>query len=408
MKTLLILGAGTGGTMVANRMVRALDPAQWRVAVVDKDDDHIYQPGLLFIPFGIYTPADVVKPKRHYLPHEAELLLSDITNIDTANRTVRLGQALRTIHYDQLVIATGTQIHPEVIPGLLDGGGWGENIFDFYTLEGASKLSGALSAFEGGRIVVNVAAMPIKGPAAPLEFLLLADAYFRRRGIRNNVELVYASPLPGTFTNQRCNKALAYMLAAKGIQIESNFSTGRVDNSAQKIVDLDGREIGYDLLVTIPPLMGERFVREAGLGDALNLIRADKFTLQVKDQENIWAIGDAAGIPVAKTSTAAHYQRKTLVANLERAIKGETPEPSFDGRANFFVESGGGKAMLFDFNYADTQLPGVGPFSLLKESRINHVGKLAFRWMYWNIILKGRDLPISTTLNLSDRSAPAN
>jgi sulfide:quinone oxidoreductase len=408
MKTLLILGAGTGGTMIANRMARTLDLAEWRILVVDKDDDHIYQPGLLFIPFGIYAPADVVKPKQHFLPHGAELILSDITHVDTANRTVRLGQALRTIHYDQLVIATGTDIHPEVIPGLLDGGGWGENIFDFYTLEGASKLSGALSTFEGGRIVVNVAAMPIKGPAAPLEFLLLADAFFRRRGIRNKVELVYASPLPGTFTNQRCNKALAYMLAAKGIQIESNFSIGSVDNSAQKIVDLEGQEINYDLLVSVPPLMGERFVREAGLGDALNLIRADKFTLQVKGHENVWAIGDAGGIPVAKTSTAAHYQRKTLVANLERAIRGIPPEPSFDGRANFFVESGDGKAMLIDFNYADTQLPGVGPFSLLKESRINHVGKLAFRWMYWNIILKGRDLPVSATLNVSDRSAPAN
>ena len=414
MKTLLILGAGTGGTMVANRMARTLDPAQWRIIVVDKDEAHIYQPGLIFIPFGHYSPADVVKPKQHFLPDSVELILSDITRIDPVNQTVFLGEALRTLRYDQLVIATGAEIAPEWTPGLLDGGGWGENIFDFYTLEGASKLSGALDAFTGGRLVLNVAAVPYKGPAAPLEFLFHADAYFRRRGLRDKVNLIYASPHAGPFSDPRADPALAEMLAAKDIQVEANFVVSSVDNAARKLVSDDGRAVGYDLLVTIPVHVGARFVREAGLGDERGFVLTDKFTLQAKGHPNIWAIGDAAGIPALKTSSAAHFQLETVVRNISRAIAGDAPLPSFDGRANFFIESGDGKALLIDFNYGVEPLPGgyplaaVGPFRRMKESRLNHMGKLAYRWVYWNILLKDRDLPAGPAVSKDSQPASAD
>jgi sulfide:quinone oxidoreductase len=413
MKTLLILGAGTGGTMVANRMARTLNPAQWRIIVVDKDEAHIYQPGLIFIPFGLYSPADVVRPKQHFLPDSVELIFSDITRIDPVNQTVFLGQALRTLHYDQLVIATGAEIAPEQTPGLLDGGGWGENIFDFYTLEGASKLSGALDAFTGGRLVLNVAGLPFKGPAAPLEFLFHADAYFRKRDLRENVELIYATPNPGPFTDTRADPALAEMLAAKGIQIEANFFLSSVDSAARKIIGWDGREIGYDLLVTIPVHVGARFVREAGLGDEQGFVRADKFTLQAAAYPNIWAIGDAAGIPAMKTSSAAHFQLETVIRNIERVTAGDTPLPSFDGRANFFIESGDGKAMLIDLNYGIELLPGgyplasIGPFRRMQASRLNHMGKLAYRWVYWNVLLKDRDLPAGSSVSSDNPQASA-
>lgn len=411
MKTLLILGAGTGGTMVANRMARILNPAQWRIIVVDKDEAHIYQPGLIFIPFGLHSPADVVKPKQHFLPNSVELIFSDITRIDPVNQTVFLGQALRTLRYDQLVIATGAEIAPERTPGLPDGGGWGETIFDFYTLEGASKLSGALDAFKGGRLVLNVAGTPFKGPAAPLEFLFHADAYFRRRGIRDKVELIYASPHTGPFTDSRADPALTEMLAAKDIQIEANFDISSVDSAAQKIVGCDGREIGYDLLVTIPIHVGARFVHATGLSDERGFVNADKFTLQAKGYPNIWAIGDAAGIPALKTSSAAHFQLETIVRNIERAIAGDVPLPSYDGRANFFIESGDGKALLIDFNYGVELLPGgyplaaVGPFRRMKESRLNHMGKLAYRWVYWNVLLKDRDLPAGSVVSKDSKEA---
>ncbi|MDP1779436.1 MAG: FAD-dependent oxidoreductase, partial [Anaerolineales bacterium] len=134
MKTFLILGAGTGGTMVANKMAQALDSKEWRIMIVDKDETHYYQPGFLFIPFGVYSPADVVKPKRNFLPKKVEVIFSDIELIEPDQSRVKLANK-QTISYDYLVIATGSHVRPEETPGML-GGGWRNNIFDFYTLEG--------------------------------------------------------------------------------------------------------------------------------------------------------------------------------------------------------------------------------------------------------------------------------
>src|SRR5579859_3354842 len=155
MRTLLILGAGTGGTIVANKMVHQLDPHDWQIIVVDRNETHYYQPGFLFIPFGMYKPNDVIKPKRHFLPTKVEVIFSDIDQIEPSTNRVTLAQAKRVITYDQLVIATGTDIHPEETPGLLDAG-WRQNIFDFYTFEGTTALSNFLSSWQGGRLVLNV------------------------------------------------------------------------------------------------------------------------------------------------------------------------------------------------------------------------------------------------------------
>jgi sulfide:quinone oxidoreductase len=174
MKTLLILGAGTGGTMVANKMSEQLDMSEWKIIIVDRDENHYYQPGLLFIPFDIYSPTDVVKPKRNFIPPCVTMINSDIEVIEPDQNRVRLKRDNKVINYDYLVIATGTQVHPEETEGMT-GGGWYQNIFDFYTLEGATALSRYLKFWKGGRLVLNIAEMPIKCPVAPLEFMFLAD-----------------------------------------------------------------------------------------------------------------------------------------------------------------------------------------------------------------------------------------
>src|SRR5512136_2483953 len=243
MKTLLILGAGTGGTMVANKMVQNLDLQEWRIVIVDRDENHYYQPGLLFIPFGIYAPGDVVKPKRNFLPPQVEMIFSDIEAVEPQEKRVRLASGKQVINYDYLVIATGSHIVPEQTPGLLDGG-WRKNVFDFYTPDGANALSHFLKFCKGGRIVVNVVEMPIKCPVAPLEFIFLADWFFHQRGMRDKVEIVYATPLPGAFTRPRASAVLGNMLEEKGICLEPEFNIMEVDNGEQVIRSYDEREIG--------------------------------------------------------------------------------------------------------------------------------------------------------------------
>jgi sulfide:quinone oxidoreductase len=411
LKTLLILGAGTGGTMVANKMAHELDLQEWKIIIVDKFESHYYQPGFLFIPFGIYNAADVTKRKRDFIPPSVELIFSDIEIIEPDQNRVKLTKENRIINYDYLVIATGTQIHPEETEGMVDDGGWQENIFDFYTVEGAVALNRFLKFWKGGRMVVNVTEMPIKCPVAPLEFLFLADWYFHERGIRDKVDIIYATPLPGAFTKPRASAILGNILDQKGIHLESEFNIGSVDQSTNKIISWDDREIEYDLLVTVPTNMGAEVIERSGMGDELNYVPVDKHTLQSKKWENVWVIGDAGNTPTSKAGSVAHFMLDVLIENMLRHIEGLDPLPKFDGHANCYIESGFEKGILIDFNYeveplpGKFPLPGIGPFSLLKESAANHWGKMAFRWIYWNILLRGGEMPFESQMTMAGKWA---
>ena len=410
MKTFLILGAGTGGTMVANKMAQHLDPVEWRIIIVDRDEHHYYQPGFLFIPFGIYSPGDVVKPKRNFLPPSVEVIFSDIELIEPEKNLVRLEREKKVIHYDYLVVATGTQTRPQETPGMTDGG-WRKNVFDFYTVEGATALSRFLKFWKGGRLVVNVVEMPIKCPVAPLEFLFLADWFFHERDIREDVEIIYVTPLPGAFTKPRASAVLGSMLEDKQIHLEPEFTIMEVDSGNQVVRSYDEREVGYDLLVTVPLNMGAEVIARSGMGDDLNYVPTNKHTLQSEKWENVWVIGDASNVPTSKAGSVAHYQLDVLIENLLRHMEGLEPLPKFDGHANCFIESGFEKGILIDFNYdveplpGKFPLPGFGPFSLLKESPANHWGKMMFRWMYWNVLLKGEELPFESQMSMAGKWA---
>ncbi len=411
MKTLLILGAGTGGTMVANKMADHLDPQEWRIIIVDRDEKHYYQPGFLFIPFGIYSQRDVIKPKRNFLPPSVEVIFSDIEVIEPDKSRVILRKDNKVINYDYLVIATGSHIHPEETEGMVDGGGWQKNIFTFYNLEGAVKLANFLKYWKGGRLVLNVAEMPIKCPVAPLEFLFLSDWFFHERGIRDKVEIVYATPLPGAFTKPRASAILGGMLEEKGIHLVPDFNIMEVDNAKQVIRSYDEQEVEYDLLVTIPTNKGSDAIARSNMGDELDFVPTDKHTLRSRDWENIFIIGDAGNVPASKAGSVAHFMLEVVIENLLRSIEGLEPLPKFDGHANCFIESGFDKGVLIDFNYdveplpGKYPLPGFGPFSLLQESHTNHWGKMMFRWMYWNILLKGGEMPFESQMSMAGKWA---
>lgn len=408
MKRLLILGGGTAGTMVANRLVHELDMAEWRITVVDQDETHYYQPGFLFIPFGTYGKADVMRPKRDYLPREVEVIISEIRLIEPDKNQVQLVKENRTLSYDYLIIATGSHIVPEETPGLMEDE-WRKSIFDFYTPDGAVALHHFLRTWQGGRLVLNVAEMPIKCPVAPLEFAFLADAYFKKKGMRDRVELVYVTPLDGAFTRPLAARTLGGMLEERGIALEPDFAIERVDEDRKVIVSYDEREVPFDLLVTVPLNMGADYIARSGLGDELNYVPVDKHTFLSKAWPNIFAIGDASDIPASKAGSTAHFAVEVFAENFVHHIRGEAMPERFDGHANCFIESGGGKALLLDFNYDTEPLPGtfplpkVGPFGLLRERRINHWGKLMFRWVYWHLLLKGRPIPIRTHLSMAGK-----
>lgn len=409
MKHLLILGAGTAGTMMANKLRRALSKAEWAITIVDRDETHYYQPGFIFIPFGIYEPEDVVRPKRDFIPEGVTFTLAEVDKIEPdENRVLLVGGEV--LDYDLLIIATGTTPRPEETPGL-KGELWYKEIFDFYTFEGSSALGERLKTWEGGRLVISLAESIFKCPVAPLEFAFLADAYFEEQGIRDRVEILYVTPLSGAFTKPIATRFLGGLLEEKGITVIPDFYLERVDEQAKKLISYDEREVAFDLLVSVPVNMGADFVEESGMGDAddLNYVPTDKHSLRSKDHENIFVIGDATNVPTSKAGSVAHFEGDVLFENILSVIRGEEPHEQFDGHANCFIETGHGKAALIDFNYDVEPLPGtfplpvIGPMKLLEESRMNHLGKLAFQWAYWHMLLTGRKIPVSSDLSMKGK-----
>ncbi len=326
MKHLLILGGGTAGTITANKLRKKLSQAEWDITVVDRDDKHDYQPGYLFIPFGIYQPDEVTKSRRKYLADDIPLIYAEIDRVDADAKTVSLVDG-RVLPYDQLVIATGVTPRPDQTPGMDDEGSWYDSVFDFYTHAGATALAEKLKTWEGGRLVVNIVEMPIKCPVAPLEFTFLADAFFAEKGMRDKVEIVYVTPLDAAFTKPIAAKAFGTMLEDKGVRLEPEFMLERVDTEAKALVSYDEREVPYDLLVTIPLNMGADFVARSGLGNELNLVPVDKQTLLSKKYDSIFALGDANDIPASKAGSVAHFEIEGFVENFLAAHRRPRHDP---------------------------------------------------------------------------------
>ena len=405
---IVILGAGTGGTIMANRLRKAHARDDVEIVVVDRDDDHVYQPGLLYVPFGLAEPAEITRPRARQLRAGIELRRSDIDHVDLTASVVHLADG-PPIAYDTLVIATGAELLPEDTEGMT-GPGWGERVFTFYEPAGAQALAAALAGFPGGRVVVNLVDMPIKCPVAPVEFAFLADWYFQDRGIREDVELTFVTPLDGAFTKPLASQRLSSLLDEKGVELVTEFAAGEVDGAGGRLVSYDEREVPFDLLVTVPLHGGSAYVgRSAGLGDELGFVQTDPHTLQSKAASNVFAIGDATNLPTSKAGSVTHFEADVLADNVGRFLHGRPLEGEFDGHANCFVETGFKKALLIDFNYDTEPLPGrfpgaAGPLPLLAESRLNHMGKLMFQWFYWHVLLPGRDIPgIPTQMSMAGK-----
>jgi sulfide:quinone oxidoreductase len=392
----VILGGGTAGTLAANRLRRRFSHDEMAITVVDQDDRHVYQPGLLFVPFGLAHVEDIVRPRARQLHEGIEFVNRPIDRVDIVSKLVHL-EGGDTLNYDVLVVASGASLVLDETEGLT-GPGWMDTVFTFYTPEGAAALEAALATFDGGRLVVNVVDMPIKCPVAPLEFCFLADWYFHERKIRDRVQLTYVTPLDGAFTKPVASQHLGGMLVDRGIELVTEFNTGQVDGEGGRLVSYDDREVSFDLAVVVPLHGGAAYVgRSPGLGDELNFVPTDERTLQAKAAPNIFVMGDAANVPASKAGSVTHFEGETLVENLARHLHGEPLVEGFDGHANCFIETGYHKALLIDFNYDQEPVTGHYPgrvgLPLLKESRLNHLAKLLFQSVYWHGLLPGREVP---------------
>jgi sulfide:quinone oxidoreductase len=409
MKKVVILGSGAGGTMVASKLRKELNETEWQITIIDHDEMHHYQPGWLFIPFGVYSEEDCVKPKREFIPQGIDFVLDEVVGVNPDNRQVE-GKKSK-YGYDWLVIASGCRIVPEEVEGMLDD--WYGNVHTFYTLEGAGKLRQKMKYFSSGRMVLNIAEFPYKCPVAPIEFVFMADWFFAINGVRDKIEIEMVTPMADIFTKPMATKALRTLAEQKNIQITPNFDIGQVNVDEKTIESHKGDKVPYDLLVAIPPNFGAQYIEDSGMGDPMCYVDTDHFNLKAKNYDNIYVLGDATSVPASKAGATAHYESETVVENLVREIEGQEPKSTYDGHVTCFICSGYEKAVLIDFNYKVEPLPGkfpfpgLGPFSLLGDSNFNYWGKMMFKWVYWNMMLKGLDLPLEAQLTMAGKMRPA-
>ncbi len=397
MKKLVILGSGAGGTIMANTMSKKLNMKEWEITIIDKSLEHIYQPGLLFLPFALYGyegPEAVRRTKKEFIPNGVKFVHGEVTNIDHVKRNVETSAG--KFDYDFLVIAMGCDIHPEDVPGMEEA--MGKNVHTFYNLEGAMAFQKAIAKMNKGRLVLNIAEIPFKCPVAPIEFVYLADYYFHKKGVRKDVEIILSTPLTGAFTKPIATSVFQKAMDAKNIKVIPNFNIGQVDGEKKVIKSHDGQEIEFDLLAAIPPNQGQEVIDDSGIGTGAGFVVTDQETLKAKKADRVYVLGDITNVPTSKAGSVAHFMSEIVIENLMAEINGHEPHHKFDGHSNCFIESGFGKAYLIDFNYKIEPLPGkfpipgIGPFSLLGDTKINHMGKMAFRSLYWDKLLRGKPL----------------
>ncbi len=406
MKKLVILGAGCAGTMVANKLRKLLNRDEWSITIIDKDDKHIYQPGLIFIPFGMYKPEEIIRTRSEFISKGINFVVDEIVGVDTATQTVETTAG--KYEYDKIIVCTGVSLAPQEIPGMMEG--WQTKIFDFYTLEGAINLEKKLRTFKEGKMVLNIAEFPYKCPVAPLEFVYLADWYFTERGVRDKIDIHFVTPMTGAFTKPKASAYFTKVMKEKNIRVTAEFILAEVDSANGKLISAAGDEIEWDLLVSIPPNVGARYLVNSKISmDEVGYVKTNNHTLQAENHKNMYVLGDTTTIPTSKAGSVAHFSAEVMVENFMREIHGEPVRPDYDGHSNCFIETGFGKASLIDFNYkyeplpGKFPLPGLGPFSLLGDTKTNHWGKMMFKWVYWNKLLTGEELPLEAQMSLAGK-----
>jgi sulfide:quinone oxidoreductase len=384
MQRIVILGGGVGGTLTANLLSRRLrvriEHGEVDLTLVDAQGAHVYQPGFMYIAMGGEREEHLARPERALLDDPVKLIVDSATRVDEVAQTVTLAGG-EVLPYDFLVLSTGSRILPEAIPY------FEQEAHHFYTAKAALELRHALDAFTGGRVVVAIASMPYKCPPAPLEVSFLIESELRQRGLRDKSEVHFCSPIGRAFTIESVSDMATPILEEKGIELHTFFNVESIDPERKVVQSLEGEELGYDLLILVPPHKGQQFLIDSGLAPAPGgWLPTDRHTLRVGGRPNVFALGDATDLPLSKAGSTAHFEAPVVVEGVLAGIEGRAPKgkhASYAGRVVCFFEVGDGKGTLLRFDYDHPPKPP-------KPNSLWHLGKIVFNKTYFHTVPRGR------------------
>ncbi|MCU4801746.1 NAD(P)/FAD-dependent oxidoreductase [Halobacteria archaeon HArc-gm2] len=369
----VIVGGGTGGAVLANnlaeRLAGEIDADDVRVTLVNDDPDHVYKPVWLYVPFGQREPGDARRPLTELVDDRVDVRIDRVTAIDTDAQRMQSMEGPDPIEYDTLVLATGSTLAPDEIPGLADAG------HDYYSEAGATDLRDDLLSFTEGHLVLSVVGTPHMCPAAPLEFVFMVDDWLRERGLREDVDVTYTYPIQRVHGNPHIAEWARPIMDERDIGVETFFNAEEVDADEQVLRSMEGTDIDYDLLVTIPPHRGVDLVEEAGLGDR-GWVEVDKHTLEAEAAEHVYALGDTADTGMPNAGSVAHYQAGVVAQRIASEVRGQPATATYDGKTLCFIETGMDAASFVEFDFE--RPPSPAP-----PSRKLHWSKLAYNEAYW-------------------------
>ncbi len=369
---IVIVGGGTGGTVLANRLADTLEPeladGDVRVTMVTDSRDHVYKPTFLYVPFGKKTTEDARRPVRELVDDAVDITYDRVTNIDTDAKRLTLADGV-AMGYDQLTLSMGVELVPDEVPGLQEGG------HHFYGPEGAERLRDELAEFTEGHLVLSVIGVPHMCPAAPVEFTLMADDWLRQRGLREDVEITYTYPIQRAHGIQSIADWATEQFDERDINVETFFNADEVDPEAGVLHSMEGSELDYDLLVGIPPHTGSDLVTDAGLGDG-GWVDVDRHTLEATAAEDVYAIGDVADVPTSKAGSVAHYEAGVVADRIASTVRGQLPTATYEGKTVCFIESSMDEATFVEFGYGNEP-------TVRAPSKPIHWAKLGYNESYW-------------------------
>ncbi|VAW90991.1 FAD-dependent pyridine nucleotide-disulphide oxidoreductase [hydrothermal vent metagenome] len=376
-KTILVLGGGLGGVVVATELRKKLS-SKHKVILVERENNYVFSPSLPWLMIGTRRRKDITRSRAKLTKLGVEIISGDIEKINAIQRSVQVNQ--QTLIGDYLIIALGVEYADETIPGLVEAGN------TFYNIDGAEKLNEARLKFNSGRIAVLVTSLPFKCPAAPVEAALLLENDCRKRNIRDAVQVDMYTPEPGpmSLSGPENSKQLRAMVEARNITYHAEHKVTEVDAENKKIIFANGVTADFDLLAYVPPHQAPKVVIDAGLVGESGWIPVDKFNLKTKF-DNVYAIGDVTGIklsvgkPLPKAGVIAHGQAEVVVHNIVHEISGQGSSKKFEGRGACFIETGAGKAGMGNGNFYAEPKPQM---KLHKPGYLMHLGKVAFE-KYW-------------------------
>ena len=374
-KRIVVVGGGIGGTTVANRIRRALEPevasGQVQIQLVDREGVHAYQPGYLMVVFEKMRPEETRRDESQLLHRSIQLLKAEVERVDRTTQKLVL-KGGKDLPYDILVIASGSVLHPELTPGFVEGA------HSFYDLQNALKLRSALHAFQGGRIVVSVAGMPYKCPVAPLEVTFMLDDYLRGRGLREKSEVHYTYPIPKVFGIDTVAQPMQRLMGERGVTVHVPFNVDKIDPGAKTVKAVEGETLSYDLLIAIPPHRGADFVGASGLGDKGNWIPTDRYSLRAEGTENLFVLGDATNIPISKAGSTADYEAEVVTQNVAALARGDAPTARYEGRVYCWIMTGLAQATYIKFDYLHPPHPPTPSFA-------HYWNKVIYNRTYWDL-----------------------